>query len=249
MRRAHAVDIDWQPRLIATALAIGAAAIASACAGLVVGRATAGPGDPSPAALHTSPAVLATPAPATGPPARVVDGVPEGYDHTRDGALRAAIGFLRVEVSDLVAQPDAYRAAWREMCTPEYFASAGREAAESVIASQETNNHLISNAAGGQRIYERLFPLTASVIEYTDGAATVRSWSLIVAHPGDGPTVLSFAAGTMQLRWTGDWKLDGGSASASTADGASGSLRLSDGPALPAFLGDLTGLDDATPDH
>jgi hypothetical protein len=177
---------------------------------------------------------------------REVAGVLEGYPHTSNGARLAAVEFLRVEVSDLMSQPDAYRAAWREMCTPEYFDAGGTAAAESVITDQEANNHLVSNAVGGQRVLERLFPLTAGVIAYADDAATVRAWSLFVSHPGDGPTTVSFGAGTLELRWSGvDWKLNGGGSSSSPTDGVSGSLRLDDGPRLPGYLGDLPGVDDA----
>ena len=170
---------------------------------------------------------------------RIVAGVPEGFADTHSGAVGAANAILGVEASDLMAHPDAYRAAWREMCTPTYFSSSGRAAAEEVLAAQETNNHLLSNAASGQRVYERAFPLSVVVLTYTDAAATVRTWALIVAHPGDGPTVVSFNAGTLQLRWSaGDWKLDGGSASSSRSEGASGALLLDSGPQLPGYLAD-----------
>jgi hypothetical protein len=165
--------------------------------------------------------------------------VPEGFADTRTGAVGAASAILGVEAGDLMAHPDAYRAAWREMCTPTYFSTSGRAAAEEVLAAQETNNHLLTNVAAGQRVYERAFPLSVVVLTYTDATATVRTWSLVVAHPGDGPTLVSFDAGTLQLRWSvGNWKLDGGSASSSRSDGATGPLLLDSGPQLPGYLTD-----------
>jgi hypothetical protein len=216
--------------------------------GIVLGRATGGHAAPivgTPAA--PSPVRVAPSPPAAGT-TREVAGVPEGFADTRGGAIGAANAILSVEASHLMAQPDAYRAAWREMCTPAYFSTYGRAAAEGVLAAQETNNHLLTNAAAGQRVYERAFPLSAVVLTYTNAAATVRTWSLVVAHPGDGPTVVSFNAGTLQLRWSGGvWKLDGGSASTSASDGASGPLLLDSGPGLPVYLTDPSTVEPGSP--
>lgn len=221
-------------------------AIASLGLGISLGRATVDASStrpPQPAA--SPPSIIPVPS-ATALAARTVNGVPEGFPETTAGALTAAVGFLHVEVSDNMARPDAYRTAWREMCTPTYFSQVGRAAAETVIADQESANHLVSNAAGGQRVYEHIFPLTAAVLEMSGPTSTVQTWSLVVAHPGDGPTTVTFSAGTLVLRWwNGDWKLDGGSASSVAADGASGALRLDDGPALPRYLSQLAGVDDA----
>jgi hypothetical protein len=207
--------------------------------GIALGRATSGRAAPAATAPTRPPAVMVAPSPAGAGATRIVAGVPEGFTDTLSGAVLAANAILGVEASDLMAHPDAYRAAWREMCTPAYFSSSGRAAAEGVLAAQETNNHLLTNVAAGQRVYERAFPLSVVVLTYTDAAATVRTWSLVVAHPGDGPTLVSFNGGTLQLRWSvGDWKLDGGSASSSRSEGASGPLLLDSGPHLPGYLTD-----------
>jgi hypothetical protein len=207
--------------------------------GIALGRATSGRNAPAAAApTLPSPGTAAPSYPSAGA-TRIVAGVPEGFADTLSGAVAAANAILGVEASDLMAHPDAYRAAWREMCTPTYFSSSGRAAAEGVLAAQETNNHLLTNVAAGQRVYERAFPLSVVVLTYTEAAATVRTWSLVVAHPGDGPTLVSFNAGTLQLRWSaGNWRLDGGSASSSRSEGASGPLLLDSGPQLPGYLTD-----------
>jgi|GEM_PF-5961823 len=207
--------------------------------GIALGRATSGRAAPAvTASTRPSPGMVTPPPPSVGAP-RIVAGVPEGFADTRSGAVGAANAILGLEAGDLMAHPDAYRAAWREMCTPAYFSNSGRAAAEGVLAAQETNNHLLTNVAAGQRVYERAFPLTVDVLTYTDAAATVRTWSLVVAHPGDGPTLLSFNAGTLQLRWSaGNWKLDGGNASSSRSEGATGPLLLDSGPQLPGYLTD-----------
>jgi hypothetical protein len=224
-----------------TVLAVGFLAL-----GLALGRATV---DSSRASTTrgASPPPAASVTPSLAPAQRMVDGVPEGFPETSAGALAAALGFLGVEVSNRMADPAAYRAAWREMCTPAYFVAAGRVAAEAVITGQQSANHLLSNAANNQLVYERVFPLTAAVTAMSGATATVQTWSLLlVAHPGDGPTTVSFSAGTLSLRWLGgDWKLDGGSGSSAKADGASGALRLDDGPALPRYLSQLAGVDNA----
>ncbi len=216
-----------------------AAVVITLGTGIALGRATSGRAAPAAVAPTLMAPGMVAPAPPSAGATRIVAGVPEGFADTHSGAVGAANAILGVEASDLMAHPDAYRAAWREMCTPTYFSSSGRAAAEEVLAAQETNNHLLSNAASGQRVYERAFPLSVVVLTYTDAAATVRTWALIVAHPGDGPTVVSFNAGTLQLRWSaGDWKLDGGSASSSRSEGASGALLLDSGPQLPGYLTD-----------
>jgi hypothetical protein len=221
-------------------LLLGCGAVVLLAVALRAGVAIGGAGGHS-AASNASSVPPSQAAPALAPPVgatRVVAGVPEGFPDTRDGAVNAASAFLTVEGSGLMATPQLYRSAWQEMCTPTYFMSSGRAQAEAVLTAQQANNRLISDAAAGQRVYEHAFPLTATAVAYTDSIATVRTWSLVVAHPGDGPTVVSFDAGTLQLRWSGaDWKLDGGTASSSTADGASGSLLLDVGPQLPAYLG------------
>jgi len=207
--------------------------------GIALGRATSGRAAPAATAPTLPSPGMVAPSPPSAGATPIVAGVPEGFADTLSGAVGAANAILGVEASDLMAHPDAYRAAWREMCTPAYFSSSGRAAAEGVLAAQETNNHLLTNAAAGQRVYERAFPLSVGVLTYTDGAATVRTWSLVVAHPGDGPTLVSFNGGTLQLRWSaGNWKLDGGSASSSRSEGASGPLLLDSGPQLPAYLTD-----------
>jgi hypothetical protein len=217
--------------------------------GIALGRATSGRAARAAAApTQPSPGIVAPSSPSEAA-MRIVAGVPEGFADTRRGAVGAANAILDVEASELMAHPDAYRAAWREMCTPTYFSSSGRAAAEGVLAAQETNNHLLTNVAAGQRVYERAFPLTVDVLTYTDAAATVRTWSLVVAHPGDGPTLVSFNAGTLQLRWSaGNWKLDGGNASSSTSEGASGPLLLDSGPQLPGYLADPSTAQPGSPD-
>jgi hypothetical protein len=216
-----------------------AAVVITLGTGIALGRATSSPAAPAAAApTPPPPGMVARSSPSAGA-TRIVAGVPEGFADTRSGAVGAANAILGVEASYLMAHPDAYRAAWREMCTPTYFSSTGRAAAEGVLAGQETNNHLLTNVAAGQRVYERAFPLSIVVLRYTDAAATVRTWSLVVAHPGDGPTLVSFDAGTLQLRWSaGNWRLDGGSASSSRSEGASGPLLLDSGPQLPGYLTD-----------
>jgi hypothetical protein len=213
------------------------ALVITLAAGMAVGRATSGRTAPAAtASTRPSPGMVA-PSPASAGARRIVAGVPEGFADTLGGAVGAANAILGVEASNLMAHPDAYRAAWRELCTPAYFSSSGRAAAEEVLAAQEANNHLLTNVAAGQRVYEHAFPLTVDVLTYTDAAATLRTWSLVVAHPGDGPTLVSFNAGTLQLRWSaGNWKLDGGNASSLRSQGASGPLLLDSGPQLPGYV-------------
>ena len=216
-----------------------AVAVITLGSGIALGRLSAGRAAPvAGVGGAPSPAPAASSAPEPGA-IRVVAGVPEGFADTRDGAVDGAKAILEVEAGELMAQPEAYRAAWREMCTPAYFSSAGRAAAETVLSTQESNNRLLSNAAAGQRVYEVVFPLSVVILTYTNAAVTARTWSVRVSHPGDGPTAVSFDAGTVQLRWWGgNWKLDGGSSSTSAADGASGPLLLNSGPQLPAYLTD-----------
>jgi len=214
----------------AAAVMLGAAALAIAWRPGSNGASTGQARPPAPTAEPTVP----TP--------HTVAGVPEGFPDTADGARAAAMAFIGVEAGDLMARPDAYLAAWEEMCTPTYYASEGRAKAQVVLTEQEATNHLASNASAGQRVYERAFPLTAVVVTGGKDAATVRTWSLDVQHPGDGPTAVSFGAGVMDLRWSGtDWKLDGGNGLPSLDDGTSAPLQLSPGPGLPTYLSDEGG--------
>ena len=62
-----------------------------------------------------------------------------------------------------MADPAAYRAAWREMCTPRISTPPGERLPRRCSAGQQSANHLVSNAAADQAVYERIFPLTAAV--------------------------------------------------------------------------------------
>ncbi len=246
-RYADVDDSSGRRSRIRTGCAALSALVAALGAGIAIGHATRGTPPP---AIAPAQRLAGGPVSSSSPsgPTRVVAGVPAGFADTPGGAVHAAVAFLGVEVSDLMAHPDAYLAAWRQMCTSAYFDSTGRAAAETLLTAEQTDNHLISNAAAGQRVYEQAFPLSVVIAAYADATATVRTWSLIVAHPGDGPTVVAFSGGTLQLHWWhGDWKLDGGSASSSASDGASGPLLLDAGPQFPAYLGAASAGGEASP--
>lgn len=225
-------DESWSRwRTVSRVAALSAAALVVGGTGLEVGRITS-VASPRPASVAPDSA-SSLPAAHSAP----TGGAPGGFPETAAGARAAAMTFVQIEAGALMAHPDAYRAAWQQMCTADYYAAEGRAIAETVLAEQEAVNHLVSNTAAGQRVYERAVPLTAVVSAMDSSTATVRTWSLLIAHPGDGPTVASFAAGVMRLRWEGGgWRLDGGAGLSSPDDGTSGLLELSAGPALPGYL-------------
>ena len=198
--------------------------------------------------------VVTTPstAPAVAPPgqspaltggAPQAAGLPNRSTHSHTGSVQALVAMLQVQAGPLLLQPDAYRAAWQRMCTPEYWAATGRQGAEEMLDTLAVGGQLVAGAARGEQVYVHLFPLTAGTTAYSDDRASVQVWSLIVLHAGDGPTKAVFDGVAADLAWDGGgWKLDGGRTFTTADGGSTGGFALTDGPQLPAFL-TLPGVD------
>jgi hypothetical protein len=180
--------------VVAAVLALGGAA---------VGRFTA----PRPAT--PPPAVVAVTAPRPGWPGatRLVNGIPEGYAHTRAGAVAAATNDLVLDVSDLILDPARYRAVVAQLAAPEDRQRLLTIAEENVDFLQN-RYQMVSDAAHGVAVVVRLVPLTYRLEAYTSQSATVDVWTLeLFAVDGVLAPTDNWVTATVVLEWVGgDWK-------------------------------------------
>lgn len=142
----------------------------------------------------------------SGPgPTHVVNGVPVGYAHTQAGAVAAGTNYLMVFNGPLVTQPDKYRAAVDTMSAP-----AARYRLMSLANNNMTGQqNLISYAAQGRTVVDRLVPLAYSVARYSDGNVQLSIWAAtFVGVDGVLPLRDGWTTTTLTCAWVdGDWRL------------------------------------------
>jgi hypothetical protein len=168
------------------------------------------PGAAPPLAVLTSSAhpELAVPAGGCGP-ARVVDGVPVGWQASQTGAVSAAAAYAKVMSAPwFLTDRDRRHRAIALIATPEQAASltASQDLLADGLAGVGTPREGLTTALLGWRV--EAFPADS---------ARVVLWAVVVDGPETGllPSA-TWATTTMQLAWAGgDWKL----VSAQTAPG------------------------------
>jgi hypothetical protein len=142
----------------------------------------------------------------SGPgPTRVVNGVPVGYAHTQAGAVAAATNYLVTFSGSLVTQPDKYRAAVDQMAALDARGKLMSLANNNLIGQQ----NLITYAAQGRTVVDRVVPLAYKLTNYSDSGAQVSIWGETLTAV-DGALALreGWATTTVSVEWTdGDWRL------------------------------------------
>ncbi len=137
-------------------------------------------------------------------PTRTVDGVPVGYERSREGAVAAVLNY-----GAALADPALYgdvarlRAAVRAAGTREYvdrYRSGLAEAGQGPLAEAVRR---------GDATIQKSVPLGYRVLRYTDDEVVVRTWAVGVLGSAGGldpQAVWGLEATTM--RWAdGDWKI------------------------------------------
>ncbi len=195
--------------------------------GAAIGRVTGDPGG--------------SPAPADGPtaadrtvqvhpgPSEVIDGVPVGYPHSRDGAIAAAANYAVILDSPVVLDSARAGPALNQMATSDAKDELGDRFELAAGLLRERLN-LDTNRLETSGVVMRTVPLGYRVLDYRRNAATVAVWgtSVFVAAgsqavgPGWGTTEVT-------LRWEGgDWRVS--------------ALANSDGPIPPAAGSDAAAM-------
>ena len=141
-------------------------------------------------------------------PTRTVDGVPVGYEHSREGAVAAALAYDVV-----LARPEFVSDARRRgrilgaLATPEV---ARRYEREDYTALAETP---VYRAARERRpLIWQTAPLGYRVGRYTEDEAQIFTWGMAITGVSGMRPQVSFVSGSGRVRWhNGDWKFAGDS--------------------------------------
>jgi hypothetical protein len=138
-------------------------------------------------------------------PAKVKDGVPVGYAHTRDGAVAAATNYVAVLASDLVFDAKRRQAAVAALAAPESLTALQRSTEQNAAVLAKA---LRLPAKGGVGVIARAIPVGARVDRYDGTLAAVSIWQTSIGGSTNGaPVQQGWGTTTVTLRWVqGDWK-------------------------------------------
>ena len=163
-------------------------------------------------------------------PTRTVDGIPEGFARSPEGAVAAASNYL-----DALEQAlSAGSARWGEVAraltvAPLTGQALSAEAAAGAIA------HKVASA--GTPTFIRGWGLGYRVDSYSPGSARVQVWTAGVMVGGAGVVAPEYSTTVCTLRWLdGDWKL----AAAQSTPGPTPPVDGSDPAAVSAFASSAT---------
>jgi hypothetical protein len=135
-------------------------------------------------------------------PTKTVAGVAVGYQHSREGAINAALGYEAT------------------LGTLRHSPANAREAALTAMAAPDQRDEIIKSAEGAYAFFDNQFGdqgivrgavLGYVVKAYEPGRAEVEVWEVsIVGRPETIPVRSGWSTRTIQVRWAnGDWKLQG----------------------------------------
>jgi hypothetical protein len=185
------------------ALAAVAAVIGALIVGMVVGGAGGGgSSSPAPAAQVAGPG-----------PARVSNGIPSGFSHSRAGAAAAVAAYERAFAGPAVLAPGALRERIEAVAAPDYVGT--------MLAANEPGGERIADGAIGAGLGEGVstvfvaVPIGYRVQDYSAEQAKLLTWGFTLL--GNAATVepgAYFGTTETELVWeSGDWKIAGTSAS------------------------------------
>lgn len=166
--------------------------------GIVVGRFTVG--EPDVGAGGTA-------APDAGP-SDMVDGVPVGYERSREGAVAAALNYGTV-LSDPAFVTDAGRRGkiLSAITTEEVAKSYEDEGAAALADLAETP--LYRGIGQGVPTVWTGAPLGYRVGRYSDDGAEIFTWSVGVLGNREMKPRAIYSSSVTRLTWDGDWKIAG----------------------------------------
>jgi hypothetical protein len=131
-------------------------------------------------------------------PTRTVASVPVGYEQSRDGAIRAALGYEGALTGLTKMSSEARAAALKE------------------LASKSNEQEILDAAQKSLSFYDQQFGqagvLRTSVVGFRLAAfeqdmADVDLWEVSVVGRAEAPALSAWVTRRLSLRWEGDWKL------------------------------------------
>lgn len=142
-------------------------------------------------------------------PTRTVDGIPVGYERSREGAVAAALNYGAVLARpEFVTDPARRGEILSAIATPEVVRQYEQEDRVASLASLAQEPVYRATREGSPSVWQTT-PLGYRVERYTEDDAQVFTWNLAIAGAGRAPPAAGFGTGAVRLRWDGDWKYGG----------------------------------------
>lgn len=142
-------------------------------------------------------------------PTRTENGVPVGYERSREGAVAAALNYGRVSARpEFVTDPGRREEILKALATPEAARRYEGQGAAALASLADTP--LYRATREGTPVIWQTTPLGYRVERYSDDEAVVMAWSVGTFGAGDATPRAVFGSDTARLRWReGDWKIAG----------------------------------------
>lgn len=143
--------------------------------------------------------------PAGPGPTKTVQGVPVGYERTREGAVAAATRYSQLISGLTLAGANA-----RDLAIELLSSDAGRD---DIQAKARAAFDVIDKGLGlpdaSQQVVLRSAAVGYKVVEFSQASATVEVWTVdVVGKDGAVPPQAGWGVSTLALTWElGDWKL------------------------------------------
>ena len=172
-------------------------------------------------------------------PTRTVDGIPVGYERSREGAVAAALNYDQVLSEPAFVIDRRRREQILAAVATDEFAGRFEQGAFEKLA----RSPLYRGVSAGERTVWTGAPLGYRIERYTDEEAVVFTWGVaVVGSSGAEPEAL-FSSGEARVRWhAGDWKLAGGTDAAGPVPALPEDARTSSGSEFSRRLNALKGL-------
>jgi len=174
-------------------------ALALVVVGVVIGWATDGGGGQGGGGGDAS---------AGAGPTRTVDGIPVGYERSREGAVAAALNYDAVlGRPEFVTDRARRRSILEAVATSEAVRRYEDKKRVASLASLANTPFYRATREGAPTVWQTT-PLGYRVERYSDDDASVFVWFVVVVGAGDAQPQASFGSGRVDVRWDDDdWKL------------------------------------------
>lgn len=133
------------------------------------------------------------------------DRAPSGSEHTRRGAVRAAVSYAGAFGADEVVNPTRFGELVDAIATPRL---AARLRSEEEAAQNSAGTRQLQAAARSGGIFAQSMPLAYRLRSYRRRRAVVELWELSVLSGGPVAPFARFQRSRSTLKWSdGEWKL------------------------------------------
>ena len=174
-------------------------------------------------------------------PTDTVNGIPVGYERSREGAVAAALSYGTVVSEPAFVTNPARREQVLTAVATDEFARRYEQGAAALAELAKTP--LYRGVTEGQRTVWTGAPLGYRVERYSDDEVVVFTWTVGVLGNAATTPRASFSSGQAQLRWADDdWKLAGGIDKTGPVPALAKDASTSSGNEFTRRLRDLQGL-------